>query len=51
MLHDYFLAQYPEGKAHADFGNFDADYSFSQFKSELEETLGVCRSPGRGITK
>ena len=39
MLHDYFLDQYPEGKTRADFGNYDADYSFSQFKRELEETL------------
>ena len=39
MLYDYFLAQYPEGKVTADFGHHDVDYSFSQFKSELEETL------------
>ena len=39
MLYDYFLAQYPEGKANADFGNRDVGYSFSQFKRELEETL------------
>jgi hypothetical protein len=39
MLYDYFLAQYPEGKGHSDFGNSDATYSFSQFKNELEEAL------------
>ena len=39
MLHDFFLSRYPEGKTHADFGNSDADYSFSQFKNELEEAL------------
>ena len=39
MLYDYFLSQYPEGKKHADFGNSDAGYSFSQFKNELEGAL------------
>ena len=39
MCHDYFLSRYPKGMTHADFGNYDADYSFSQFKSELEEAL------------
>jgi len=39
MLYEYFLAQYPEGKRDADFGNSDVDYSFSQFKNELEEAL------------
>jgi hypothetical protein len=39
MLYEYFLAQYPSGKADADFGNFDANYPFSQFKDELEEAL------------
>jgi hypothetical protein len=33
MLYDYFLAQYPEGKEQADFGNSDANYPFSQFKN------------------
>lgn len=41
MLYEYFLAQYPSGKADADYGNFDANYSFSQFKNELEEALVV----------
>jgi len=39
MLYEYFLAQYPEGKGNADFGNSDAGYPFSQFKNELEEAL------------
>lgn len=39
MLHEYFLAQYPQGKINADFGNSDAGYSFGQFKNELEEAL------------
>lgn len=40
MLHDYFLSQYPTGKANADFGNHDVnDYSFAQFKNELEQAL------------
>ena len=39
MAYDYFLFQYPEGKTDADFGNITADYSFSQFKSDLEEAL------------
>jgi hypothetical protein len=39
MLYDYFLAQYPSGKVHADFGNSDAGYPFWQFKNELEEAL------------
>jgi hypothetical protein len=40
MLCEYFLAQYPEGKRNADFGDSDAGYSFSQFKNELEEAPG-----------
>ena len=39
MLYDYFLAKYPEGKKAAYFGNSDADYSYYQFKNELEEAL------------
>jgi len=39
MLYEYFLAQYPNGKGDADFGNRDANYPFSQFKNELEEAL------------
>jgi hypothetical protein len=39
MLYDYFLAQYPEGKANSDFGNSSVSYQFSEFKNELEEAL------------
>lgn len=39
MFHDHFYVQYPSGKGHADFGNHDVDYSFAQFKNELEEAL------------
>ena len=39
MLYDFFLVEYPEGKTSADFGNRDADYSYSEFKNELEEAL------------
>lgn len=41
MLYEYFLAQYPNGKRNTDFGNSDANYSFPQFKNELEDAL-VC---------
>jgi hypothetical protein len=39
MCHDYFLPRYPVGKTNADFGNTDANYSFGQFKDELELAL------------
>lgn len=39
MLYQYFLSQYPAGKANADFGNVDADYGYALFKNELEEAL------------
>lgn len=39
MLYDYFLSQYPAGKANSDFGNSDVDYGFAQYKKELEEAL------------
>jgi len=39
MLQDYFLSQYPEGKTAADFGNTSANYTFRQFKDELEDAL------------
>jgi len=48
MCHDVFLAQYPPGKTRADFGNIEASYSFSQFKSELEEAL-VARFGSAGV--
>ena len=37
MLYQYFLPQYPEGKNAADFNHFDVDYTFLQFKNEIEE--------------
>jgi len=39
MLYQYFFSQYPEGKTNADFDNHDADYSYANFKNELEEAL------------
>lgn len=39
MLYDYFLSQYPEGKTDSDFGNSSANYTFRQFKDELEQAL------------
>ena len=39
LYYDAFLDEYPEGKTRADFGNYDAGYSFSQFKDELEAAL------------
>ena len=39
MLYEYFLVQYPSGKADADYGNINASYTFSQFKDELQEAL------------
>ena len=39
MLHDYFLSQYPDGMTKTNFGHDDVDYSFSQFKNELQEAL------------
>ena len=39
MLYDYFLSQLPEGKTQKDFGIKDANYSFRQFKDDLEESL------------
>ena len=39
LYYDAFLDEYPEGKTRADFGNYDADYSYSQFKDDLEGAL------------
>lgn len=39
MLYEYFLSQYPAGKGNADFGNHDIEYTFAQFKNELEAAL------------
>lgn len=41
MFHDAFLYQYPIGKSGDEFGNLDFDYSYFQFKNELEEALVV----------
>lgn len=50
MLHDYFLPQYPEGMTAVDFGVYNADYSFSQFKNELEAAL-VARFGRHAVTR
>ena len=50
MRHDYFLSQYPNGMTKADFGVVDVDYSFSQFKNELEEAL-VARFGRAAVTR
>ena len=39
MLYDYFLREYPPGKTNADFGNRDIDYTFAQFKNDVEQAL------------
>lgn len=39
MLYECFLAQYPSGKANADYSNIHVNYPYSQFKDELEEAL------------
>ena len=39
MWHDGFLPRYPEGMTGDDFGNREVDYTFVQFKNELEEAL------------
>lgn len=39
MLYEYFLSEYPSGKGHADFGNQSVEYTYDQFKNELEEAL------------
>ena len=39
MLYEYFKAKIPEGKTKADFGIRSVDYTFSQFKDELEVAL------------
>jgi len=39
MCYDAFFGDYPAGKGNADFGNVDSDYSYGQFKNELEEAL------------
>lgn len=39
MFYEYFLAEYPDGKGHADFGNQSVSYGYAEFKDELEEAL------------
>lgn len=39
MLYDFFLSQCPEGKTQRDFGIVDADYSYMQFRKDLDESL------------
>lgn len=34
-----FLANYPDGKGHSDFGNFDATYSYADFKNDIGKAL------------
>ena len=50
MLYEHFLARYPEGKGHVDFGNISAGYGFSEFKNELEEAL-VARFGRAAVTR
>ena len=50
MLHNYFLSQYPEGMTGADFDNRDVDYTFLQFKNELELAL-VARFGRAAVTR
>ena len=39
MCYDYFFADYPPGKTAKEFSHVDADYSFRQFKNDLEDAL------------
>ena len=39
MCYDYCFVDYPPGKTAKDFGHRDADYSFRQFKDDLEDAL------------
>lgn len=34
-----FLANYPDGKGHADFGNVNATYSYADFKNDIGKAL------------
>ncbi len=38
-LKDVFYAKYPEGKLNKDFGNSTAEYTFSQYRSEIETAM------------
>lgn len=34
-----FIASYPDGKGHSDFGNVEATYSYSEFKNDIGKAL------------
>lgn len=38
-LKDVFFAKYPEGKTNKDFGNSGSDYSFAQYRSEIDQAM------------
>lgn len=38
-LKDVFFANYPEGKTQTDFGHSDANYSFTQYRSDIEQAM------------
>jgi len=39
LCYDTFFPDYPEGTTQKTFGNVSSDYSYSQFKNEVEEAL------------
>jgi hypothetical protein len=39
MLHDVFIADYPPGKGHGDYGNTSSTYTYREFKDDLETAL------------
>lgn len=38
-LKDVFYAKYPDGKVNKDFGNSKAEYTFSQYRSDIETAM------------
>ena len=38
-LKDVFFAKYPEGKTDKDFGNREADYTFAQYRSDVDQAM------------
>ncbi|PPA87640.1 nucleotidyltransferase [Brevibacillus laterosporus] len=38
-LKDVFFANYPEGKTGKDFGNFENNYTFSQYRNDIEQAM------------
>ncbi|OIK14563.1 nucleotidyltransferase [Bacillus sp. MUM 116] len=38
-LKDVFYANYPEGKTNSDFGNRGADYTFAQYRSDVDQAM------------